>query len=121
MSRNHRKRSSRPDAPVVTFPEAIDLHRPFDALLDAICVLEGTQSNRHGTVDRSHGHFPSDKAASKLIYLVLQNIEAKWTRPPITWHQAKASMPVGAICLGGDRRSVSNISMILRSRQGMRH
>src|SRR5690606_18367197 len=32
---------------------------------------------------RSHGHFPSDKAASKLIYLVLQNIEAKWTRPPI--------------------------------------
>jgi transposase-like protein len=25
---------------------------------------------------RSHGHFPSDKAASKLMYLVLQNIEA---------------------------------------------
>lgn len=39
---------------------------------------------------RSRGHSPSDKAASKLIYLVLQNIEAKWTRPPITWHQAKA-------------------------------
>jgi putative transposase len=43
---------------------------------------------------RSHGHFPSDKAASKLIYLVLQNIEAKWTRPPIAWHQAKAQFAI---------------------------
>jgi transposase-like protein len=32
---------------------------------------------------RSHGHFPSDKAASKLIYLVLQNIEAKWGMPSV--------------------------------------
>jgi putative transposase len=43
---------------------------------------------------RSHGHFPSDKAASKLIYLVLQNIEAKWTRPPIAWHQAMAQFAI---------------------------
>lgn len=43
---------------------------------------------------QSRGHFPSDQAASKLIYLVLQNIEAKWTRPPIAWHQAKAQFAV---------------------------
>lgn len=39
---------------------------------------------------RNHGHFPSDKAASNRMYLVLQIIGAKWTRPPISWHQAKA-------------------------------
>ena len=45
-------------------------------------------------VVRSRGHFPSDKAATKLIYLVLQNVEAKWTRPPIAWHQAKAQFAI---------------------------
>ena len=43
---------------------------------------------------RGRGHFPSDKAATKLIYLVLQNVEAKWTRPPIAWHQAKAQFAI---------------------------
>ena len=45
-------------------------------------------------VVRSRGHFPSDKAATKLIYLVLQNVESKWTRPPIAWHQAKAQFAI---------------------------
>lgn len=43
---------------------------------------------------RSHGHFPSDKAACKLIYLVLQHVETKWTRPPIAWQQAKAQFAI---------------------------
>lgn len=43
---------------------------------------------------RGRGHFPSDQAATKLIYLVLQNVEAKWTRPPIAWHQAKAQFAI---------------------------
>ena len=28
------------------------------------------------------GHFPSDEAATKLIYLALRNITAKWNNPP---------------------------------------
>jgi putative transposase len=39
---------------------------------------------------RGRGHFPSDEAASKLIWLVLRNISAKWKSPPISWHAAKA-------------------------------
>ena len=35
-----------------------------------------------------------DPAASNLLYLVLQNVEAKWTRPPIAWHQAKAQFAI---------------------------
>ncbi|MEN8518166.1 IS256 family transposase, partial [Burkholderia sp. RS02] len=34
------------------------------------------------------GHFPSDEAASKLLYLALRNIEKDWKMPPITWRQA---------------------------------
>lgn len=39
---------------------------------------------------RGRGHFPSDEAATKLIWLVLRNITAGWTRPPIAWQAAKA-------------------------------
>lgn len=41
---------------------------------------------------RGRGHFPSDEAASKLIWLVLRNISAKWKSPPISWHAAKAQL-----------------------------
>ena len=41
---------------------------------------------------RGRGHFPSDEAASKLIWLVLRNISAKWKSPPIYWHAAKAQL-----------------------------
>ena len=40
---------------------------------------------------RSRGHFPSDEAATKLIWLALRNITAKWKSPPIQWHAAKAA------------------------------
>lgn len=43
---------------------------------------------------RNKGHFPSDEAASKLIYLALQNIAAKWQRPPKEWHAAKTQLAV---------------------------
>jgi putative transposase len=39
---------------------------------------------------RGRGHFPSDEAATKLIWLVLRNITADWTRPPVAWAAAKA-------------------------------
>ena len=37
---------------------------------------------------RTRGHFPSDEAASKLLFLALRNIEKDWKMPPITWRQA---------------------------------
>ena len=40
---------------------------------------------------RNRGHFPSDEAATKLIWLALRNITAKWKNPPIQWHAAKAA------------------------------
>jgi putative transposase len=43
---------------------------------------------------RNKGHFPSDQAATKLIWLALRNIEAQWKNPPITWHTAKAQLAI---------------------------
>ena len=47
---------------------------------------------------RTKGHFPSDKAATKLFYLVFKSIMAKWKRPPKEWHAAKSQL---AIQFGG--------------------
>jgi transposase-like protein len=53
---------------------------------------------------RSHGHFPSDQAATKLIWLVLRNIEAKWKQPPVPWAQAKNQFAI----LFGERFKVTD-------------
>ena len=34
---------------------------------------------------KNRGHFPSDEAATKLMYLALRDITAKWTKPPASW------------------------------------
>ena len=52
---------------------------------------------------RNKGHFPSDESATKLIYLALRNIEAKWKRPPKEWHSAKVQLAIQF----GDRFTVA--------------
>jgi putative transposase len=37
---------------------------------------------------KTRGHFPTDEAASKLIWLALRNITADWNRPAHHWRQA---------------------------------
>lgn len=53
---------------------------------------------------RSRGHFPSDQAATKLIWLVLRNIEAKWKRPPVSWAKARSQFAI----LFGDRYKIED-------------
>ena len=36
-------------------------------------------------VTKAKGHFPSDEAAIKLLYLALRNAEKKWTMVPRFW------------------------------------
>jgi transposase-like protein len=48
---------------------------------------------------RSRGHFPTDEAATKLIWLVLREITRDWRMPPIGWHAARAEFAI----LFGDR------------------
>jgi putative transposase len=38
---------------------------------------------------RTRGHFPTDEAATKLLYLVLRQVAGKWKMPPREWCEAK--------------------------------
>jgi putative transposase len=43
---------------------------------------------------RARGHFPTDEAALKLLFLVLHRAEKEWTMPPREWSMAKAQFAV---------------------------
>lgn len=43
---------------------------------------------------RARGHFPSDEAAMKLLYLVLNLAEKDWKMPPREWTMAKAQFAI---------------------------
>ncbi|UNC16438.1 IS256 family transposase (plasmid) [Acidiphilium multivorum] len=48
---------------------------------------------------RARGHFPSDEAAARLLYLILNRSEKEWVMPPREWAMAKAQFAV----IFGDR------------------
>ena len=37
---------------------------------------------------KNRGHFPSDEAVTKLLYLALRNITQNWSMAPTTWKEA---------------------------------
>jgi putative transposase len=43
---------------------------------------------------RARGHFPTDEAALKLLFLVLNRTAKEWTMPPREWSMAKAQFAV---------------------------
>ena len=43
---------------------------------------------------RARGHFPSEEAATKLLYLILHRSEKEWKMPPREWSMAKAQFAV---------------------------
>ncbi len=43
---------------------------------------------------RARGHFPSDEAATKLLFLILNRSEKEWKMPPREWAVAKAQFAV---------------------------
>jgi putative transposase len=43
---------------------------------------------------RNKGHFPSDQAATKLIWLALRQHTETWRRPPTAWHEAKRQLSI---------------------------
>jgi putative transposase len=43
---------------------------------------------------RARGHFPSDEAATKLLYQILNRSEKEWRMLPREWSMAKAQFAV---------------------------
>ena len=50
-------------------------------------ALESVHAQQRKII-KARGHFPSDEAATKLIWLALRNITAKWARGAIHWRAA---------------------------------
>ena len=69
----------------------------FSAEVRRIIYTTNAIESLHSRVRKAvskRGHFPNDRAAAKLVYLALRNVEAKWKNPPIYWHQAKPQFAI---------------------------
>jgi putative transposase len=73
--------------PFYAFP--IDVRR----LLYTTNAIEALNSKLRRAV-RARGHFPTDDAALKLLFLVLNRSEKEWTMPAREWCMAKAQFAV---------------------------
>ena len=69
--------------PFYAFP--VDVRR----LLYTTNAIEALNAKLRSAV-RTRGHFPTDEAALKLLYLVLNRTEKAWTMPAREWSMAKA-------------------------------
>ena len=66
---------------------------PVRKILYTTNAIESLHSGVRKSI-RNKGHFPSDEAATKLIWLALQNITSKWKNPPVAWATAKAQFAI---------------------------
>jgi putative transposase len=62
-------------------------------LLYTTNAIEALNSKLRRAV-RARGHFPTDEAAMKLLFLVLNRAEKEWRMPPGEWAMAKAQFAV---------------------------
>src|SRR6202008_4898296 len=67
--------------PFFAFPEGVR------KIIYTTNAIEALNSKLRRAI-RTRGHFPSDDAAAKLLYLVLNHAAADWKRPPREWFEA---------------------------------
>jgi putative transposase len=73
--------------PFFAFPEEVR------RIIYTTNAIEALNSKLRRAV-RARGHFPSDDAATKLLYLILNRSEKEWRMPPREWSMAKAQFAV---------------------------
>jgi len=73
--------------PFFAFPEGVR------KIIYTTNAIEALNSKLRRAV-RIRGHFPNDEAASKLLYLVLNQTSNGWKSPPREWFQAKTQFAV---------------------------
>ena len=64
------------------------------SVLDADHPTQGVSFPRCSTAVQARGHFPTDDAAIKLLFLVLHRAEKAWIMPPREWTMAKAQFAI---------------------------
>ncbi len=73
--------------PFFAFPEAVR------RIIYTTNAIEALNSKLRRAV-RTRGHFPTDDAATKLLYLCLNRAAAGWKRPPREWSEAKTQFAI---------------------------
>ncbi len=68
--------------PFFAFPEAVR------RIIYTTNAIEALNAKLRRAV-RTRGHFPTDDAAMKLLYLVLRQVAGEWKMPPREWCEAK--------------------------------
>lgn len=68
--------------PFFAFPEAVR------RIIYTTNAIESLNAKLRRAV-RTRGHFPTDDAAMKLLYLVLRQVAGEWKMPPREWCEAK--------------------------------
>ena len=67
--------------------------QPIRRALYTTNAIESLNSTVRRAV-RTRGHFPNDRAATKLLYLALRGVERKWRAPPVYWHQVRPELAI---------------------------
>ena len=73
--------------PFFAFPEAVR------KIIYTTNAIEALNAKLRRAV-KIRGHFPTDEAATKVIYLVLRNATAEWKMPPREWTDAKSQFAI---------------------------
>jgi putative transposase len=73
--------------PFFAFPEAVR------RIVYTTNAIEALNAKLRRAV-KIRGHFPTDEAATKLIYLVLHQAAGAWKMPPREWSQAKTQFAI---------------------------
>jgi putative transposase len=73
--------------PFFAFPEAVR------RIVYTTNAIEALNAKLRRAV-KIRGHFPTDEAAMKLIYLVLRQAAGEWKMPPREWSQAKTQFAI---------------------------
>lgn len=71
----------------------LDYPDPVRRLIYTTNAIEALNSKIRRAV-RTRGHFPSDEAAAKLIYLALNASSTEWKRSVRCWHEAKMQFAI---------------------------
>ena len=85
-----------------TTMSVISLHVVISIFTSSMCDRRPRVGRKKGSIRlaafprpvRTRGHFPSDDAATKLLYLVLNHAATEWKRPPREWAEAKTQFAV---------------------------
>jgi putative transposase len=73
--------------PFFAFPEAVR------RIIYTTNAIEALNAKLRRAV-RTRGHFPTDDAAMKLLFLVLRNTAREWKMPPREWFEAKTQFAI---------------------------